>query len=107
MHSTFIILEDPLHHSVLLKDNRAQGGDDDWAENVFSEYQKVIKTPAFLIEGTSEDLYYFRQTDWESTLLIEAKGEDGLFIARNFVENPTVEYVAQLLKKGTLKCFGF
>jgi hypothetical protein len=98
------LLSDPLDNNVLVEDSLCCGttaGEDDFFETL----QNVIVDPAFIIEVDKEELFYFRALDWDTNFLIEARAGDTVFIVRNIIKNPTIDYISQLLRKGRLFSF--
>ncbi|MBB1286880.1 hypothetical protein HRH25_21035 [Flavisolibacter sp. BT320] len=65
-----------------------------------NDYQRVIETPACIIEMSPEHIFYFRSVDWNFTVLIEVIFEQGDWIAVNCLKNPSAPYISVLLKRG-------
>ena len=65
-----------------------------------NDYQRVIETPACIIEMSPEHIFYFRSVDWNFTVLIEVIFTQGDWIAVNCLKNPSASYISALLKEG-------
>jgi hypothetical protein len=64
------------------------------------DYQRVIETPACIIEMSPERIFYVRSVDWNFTVLIEVILEKGQWIAINCLKNPSASFISALLKEG-------
>lgn len=95
------LIADPLNNKVLVEKKFSEQIKLSGMDNVTLP-EEVITDPAYIIEVPSQALFYFKPIDWDMNLLIEAEAIEGVFVARHFKENPSVDYIAQLLKKGRL-----
>lgn len=82
----------PLHQVKVLQEN-------------YSQISEVITSPAFLISEKNKKLYFFRLISENINLLVEADFVGRTFIVKTCIENPSAEYVSDLLKKGALLSF--
>lgn len=71
----------------------------------YDEICQVITAPSFIIFIKHEKLYFFRLIDWETNIVVEASLFDEQFVVSNWTENPTTEFVSNLLQKGSLISF--
>lgn len=68
----------------------------------FEEIRKVITDPAFVIQIHKHELYFFRLIDMGVNILVIAKVEKLVFLVKTCMQNPTPEYISELLRKGAL-----
>jgi hypothetical protein len=71
----------------------------------YNDLKIVITDPAFVIKVNREELYLFRFIDFGINILVKAKAKDLVFFVEACIENPTTEYVADLLRKGVLTVY--
>lgn len=93
-------LRDPLGHHIQLPAPLST-----ISTREYDDISQVITTPAFVIKEQNQKLYFFRMINWELNIMVQAQLIGNLFIAIACVENPTVELISRLLKKGSLISF--
>jgi hypothetical protein len=91
-------LSDPLGNTVVVPAIILNSEDG----RCYNDIKIVITDPAFVIEIKKEELYFFRLIDFGINILVEAKMKNSVFSVEACIENPTTEYIADLLKKGIL-----
>lgn len=72
-------------------------------EEIYDEVATVIKKPALLVkeeESNVTQFYYFRSIGWKRTLLIVARWEHHQWEAYSCMQNPSIEILSAILKKG-------
>ena len=76
------------------------------SQRSYSEIMRVITEPTFLIkEKKKKKMYFFRLINVNINLLVEVQTGGRTFVIKSCVENPSVEYIATLLRKGSLSSF--
>ena len=88
--ATLKCLTDPLGHTIMISKINGQ----------CNSPEKLITSPAFIIQLGSEQLYYFRIIDWEMNMLIATKTNQAWYEAESCIQKPASDYISQLLKKG-------
>lgn len=93
---------DPSDRDILLPDNLhvQQAENDPPAHLLIGDYQRVIETPACIIELSPEHIFYFRSVEWNVTVLIEVILQKEQWIAVNCLKNPSVAFIMDLLREG-------
>lgn len=71
----------------------------------YARLEQIIKDPAFAIRIKNEAIYFFKLVDEDVNMVIETKFFKEELIATDCIENPTVAYISNLLKKGGLVSF--
>ena len=101
LNNTATRILDPSGRDVLMPESLCiQGSDDPPAHLLNDDCQKVIETPACIIELASDHLFYFRSVGWNFTVLIEAICRDGSWNAVRCLKNPATSYIVSLLRQG-------
>ena len=67
---------------------------------LFDDFQKVVATPACIIELAADRVYYFRSVEWNVTVLVEAVCREGHWLAVKCLKNPSSPYITSLLRNG-------
>ena len=88
--ATLKCLTDPLGHTIMISKINGQ----------CNSPEKLITSPAFIIQLGSEQLYYFRIIDWEMNMLIANKTDLKVFVAESCIQKPASDYITQLLNNG-------
>ena len=88
--ATLKCLTDPLGHTIFISTLSAQ----------CESPEKLITNPTFIIKLGFEQLYYFREIDWEMNMLMATKTKHQWFMAESCIQQPTTDYISLLLKKG-------
>ena len=70
-----------------------------------NQLKQIIAAPAFMITITNGPLYFIRKLSPRVNKLVEVKFSDAAYTVHNLIDNPTVEYISALLKKGRLISF--
>ncbi|HEV7330496.1 MAG TPA: hypothetical protein VGN63_05600 [Flavisolibacter sp.] len=93
---------DPSNRDVLLPKDLCleQEGAEPLLPLPIDDCQRVIETPACIIEMSPERIFYFRSVDLNCTVLIEVIFEQGQWIAVNCLKNPSTPFITALLKEG-------
>ena len=94
------LLRDPLGNDIRLPLWMFLYSDHDY--NIFSQ---IITEPAFIIRVKDESLYFIRLINWNVNMLLEVKLIENEFVVSSYIENPTTEYISDLLKSGSLISF--
>lgn len=66
------------------------------------DLQRVVTSPAFIIQMGGEKLYFIRLLDWEFNVMVEANADATEFVVQACTINPTAEDISLLLEKGRL-----
>ena len=81
--------------------------DENGIEKDFSHLQRAITTaienPALLVHvfGVPGKRYYFRSIHWQRTLLIGVHQENGIWSAKECIENPSGQFMLGIYLQGT------
>jgi hypothetical protein len=94
------LINTPLGHTVLLSTSFLLHG-----ERSLQDIVQVVATPVFLIKVRGEALYFFRSLDWDVNLMVEATASGKNFIVKQYLVNPSTEYISGLLAQGSLVSF--
>lgn len=70
-----------------------------------NDIRHVITSPAFIINVRDEKFYFFRLTSHDTNMLVEVHCKKEQLVVQKLLENPSVEYILILLKKGALISF--
>lgn len=70
-----------------------------------NDIRNVVTSPTFIIRAGDDRLFFFRLIDWKVNMLVEVQMQKQQYIVYNCMENPSVDYVSMLLKKGPLISF--
>jgi len=65
---------------------------------------KTIISPAFMIINNNE-IYFIKLIDWNRNLMVRTFALGSAFVITDCIENPSIQFLVMLLKKGQLISF--
>lgn len=93
-------LLDPLGNQVLIPNSIAKKDC-----QKLNDIRHVIASPAFIIKAHDEKLYFFRLIGWETNMMVAVGVQKNQHIVHSCIENPSVDYISSLLRRGALMSF--
>lgn len=91
---------DPLGNAIVLSDNLAEILNIP-NSGIRIDAGLVITNPAMMFETTdgSFEKYYLRTIEWDNLLMIKAKKTGENFVTDDYVLNPPIDRILELIKK--------
>ena len=95
------IVKDPQGNSIVIPSKYLD------SVSIYSGFIKEILTdPSYMINIACEGIYFFKLINWQINCMVHTRREGHCFIVEDCVENPTEDFVSNLLKKGSITSFG-
>ena len=69
------------------------------------DIKKVISTPAYIIEVEKASLYYFKLIRGGLNMMIEVIIKKEKYFMNMVMENPSAEFISELIKNGSIISF--
>lgn len=95
-------VNDPLGNDVVIRASIFNEKEHGYNLKTFVIACCLIQAPAYMIEGYSNDFYYFGSADNTAAIVIETYKVQNQWFANNPVKNPGPAYFKTVLKKGKL-----
>ncbi|MFL5740651.1 MAG: hypothetical protein ACJ75B_10570 [Flavisolibacter sp.] len=100
--SAYKLIKDPLQHHILLDDGLARPADLYQFSNFLDQAEDVIVHPGYMIDGGESGIFYFKRVGDNTNILLEARLKDEMMVVQRMIVNPSIEYISNLLKTGSL-----
>lgn len=71
----------------------------------FGYIQETLTAPAFMLDIASIGIYYFKLINWQVNFMVQTRLNGSYFIVEECIENPTEDFVMDLLNKGGITSF--
>lgn len=98
--SVFHTIQDPLGNQVRLNPDMLNND-----ESFSGQLQEIVSSPSFVIQVTNKSLYFIRKVNPDLNILVEARYIESSYVIHSLINNPTVQYISDLLNKGNLIAF--